>query len=186
MLEISEFNTAETNFVGLSKRQAKRNKRSKGKIYGHLRRIKRNLVYAAYNQQCYLCGKCLQDKEEKQSLEHITPLSIGGTSTLFNLALACKRCNSVRSSVPLECYIELDHNRNPIHTELKSNLVISRIKRGIDNLKLIYKVHYTSAFSDKNKAKALQELALVEKIINDFEAEKEILNNFYSEFGGEC
>lgn len=51
--------------------------------------------------RCEKCGK----KYEPQLMEvdHITPYSIGGTSTLDNLQLLCRICNSKKGAQALRC-----------------------------------------------------------------------------------
>lgn len=44
---------------------------------------------------CYLCGKVLPLDEYE--VEHIIPVSQGGTDESRNLALACQNCNRVKS-----------------------------------------------------------------------------------------
>lgn len=47
------------------------------------------LVYEYYDYICVYCGK----RGGKLSLEHILPVSRGGTDDFNNLAVACRRCN---------------------------------------------------------------------------------------------
>ena len=46
------------------------------------------------NVRCYICGKLIPFGE--RHVDHIIPLSRGGTHTIDNLAIACKRCNLVK------------------------------------------------------------------------------------------
>lgn len=66
-------------------------------------------VYQAGRGVCYLCGKPCdwEDKQERDgtiicgdkypSIDHIVPLSRGGKHSWDNVALACRRCNYLKS-----------------------------------------------------------------------------------------
>ena len=41
-------------------------------------------------------------KFKKMTIDHITPLSRGGTNDIKNLQLACKRCNSMKSNMTMD------------------------------------------------------------------------------------
>lgn len=43
----------------------------------------------------------------RATLEHVIPQSQGGTDSLFNLVMACAPCNSYRSSMPVEQFVQL-------------------------------------------------------------------------------
>ena len=46
---------------------------------------------------CYVCGKPIT-KEGHATLEHILPVSKGGTDDMGNLALSHEKCNQVRGN----------------------------------------------------------------------------------------
>lgn len=52
------------------------------------------------NNQCCWCGKPMQNTNrlrwDYETIEHLRPLSKGGTSEMSNLALAHRRCNEKR------------------------------------------------------------------------------------------
>lgn len=52
----------------------------------------------------YVCTYCDQEKEDRElHVDHIIPLSRGGTNHFLNLTLACASCNSSkRSKLPSE------------------------------------------------------------------------------------
>ena len=39
---------------------------------------------------------------QKKTIDHIMPLSRGGTNDIKNLQLACKRCNSMKSNMTMD------------------------------------------------------------------------------------
>lgn len=60
-------------------------------------------LWALGVRECFWCGVPLRLEAstkgaEKATLEHIVPLSRGGTNDLVNLTLACGRCNSSRGT----------------------------------------------------------------------------------------
>lgn len=61
-------------------------------------------VFKRFKGQCVYCGS-----RERSTLEHLTPLSRGGTNDEHNLAVACHRCNCMKGSkMPLEFFIYLE------------------------------------------------------------------------------
>lgn len=52
-------------------------------------------VYAKCNWTCAICGNPV--KYKKMTVDHIIPLSKGGTNAMDNLQLACKRCNLMKA-----------------------------------------------------------------------------------------
>jgi len=57
--------------------------------------------------RCCFCDKVMNTNEI--TLEHIVPLSRGGTWLRSNLTLACKRCNNTRGSLPFDEFKSLVH-----------------------------------------------------------------------------
>jgi len=50
---------------------------------------------------CFVCGDPIL-KEEYATLEHIQPVSLGGTDDMDNLALSHRKCNQKRGNDPVE------------------------------------------------------------------------------------
>jgi HNH endonuclease len=59
----------------------------------HIPVILRRGVYAADRSRCVYCGSGL-----KLQLDHIFPWSLGGLTSLWNMAVLCGRCNRVKSN----------------------------------------------------------------------------------------
>lgn len=55
----------------------------------------RKTVYANSNGKCAICGKPVKFK--KMHINHIVPLSAGGTNDFKNLQTACRSCNGMKS-----------------------------------------------------------------------------------------
>ena len=54
-------------------------------------------VRQAFGDRCCYCGA-----KEGLSLDHLTPISRGGRTTLGNVAVACRRCNSRKHKLSVE------------------------------------------------------------------------------------
>lgn len=57
---------------------------------------KRNRVYKRDRNRCRYCG--IHFKPEHLTVDHIMPLSKGGTNDLSNLVTACVDCNTAKGS----------------------------------------------------------------------------------------
>lgn len=72
------------------------------KLAGSVRQGRRSTVYKMLSKQhdgtvpCFVCGKHV--KEPHATLEHITPLSKGGTDDMDNLSISHNVCNNRRGA----------------------------------------------------------------------------------------
>ncbi|BAY99691.1 HNH endonuclease [Tolypothrix tenuis PCC 7101] len=57
---------------------------------------KKNQLIVLYGSYCWWCGNCMT--QDKLTLEHLMPKSLGGTNSLENLRLACFSCNNNRGN----------------------------------------------------------------------------------------
>lgn len=62
-------------------------------------------VYAFNNGKCAICGKPV--KFNKMTIDHIMPLSQGGTDDFSNLQLACHSCNRLKNNFKENDFYEL-------------------------------------------------------------------------------
>lgn len=56
----------------------------------------RSYLFKKYNGQCVYCGA------KAEEIEHIVPKSKGGTDSLYNLVIACKKCNKLKGKLSLK------------------------------------------------------------------------------------
>jgi 5-methylcytosine-specific restriction endonuclease McrA len=75
-------------------KNAKRDARYKGAPVRDLTRAEWEEIKAAYGYRCIYCG----NKPAKLTMDHITPLSKGGSHTKSNVVPACKSCNSSKGN----------------------------------------------------------------------------------------
>lgn len=54
---------------------------------------------------CYLCGKIIQ-KEKEMSLDHVTPLSRGGSDDEYNWKATHKDCNWKKGALTYEEFVQ--------------------------------------------------------------------------------
>lgn len=60
----------------------------------------RNKVYEKYNGRCVICGKPI--KQNDYTIDHIIPISCGGTNAFENLQLSCKCCNQMKQDFSMD------------------------------------------------------------------------------------
>lgn len=72
------------------------------KYYVSRERIKfpkeiRKMIYNSADGRCVLCGRKIE--YDDMSLDHITPLAMGGADSVENLQCTCKACNLFKGSI---------------------------------------------------------------------------------------
>lgn len=78
-----------------------------------------------YRRQCGLCCWCGETVYPLcVSIEHIIPLSLGGTNTIDNKAIAHHRCNGARGSD-----MSREPHPDPLFNFVRERLGTARIKR---------------------------------------------------------
>lgn len=67
-----------------------------------VKQIKRHAVWKRSDKKCFYCGKQMVfegiKKHNKMTIEHLVPLSKGGSWSLGNLRAACLECNEKRGN----------------------------------------------------------------------------------------
>jgi len=62
----------------------------------------RRYLYKEQNGNCYYCG--FKFRFRRFTVDHIIPLSSGGTWSLDNCIGACERCNNEKSSIDVHLF----------------------------------------------------------------------------------
>lgn len=89
----------------------------------------RKTVYANDNGKCAICGKAVKFK--KMNINHIVPLSAGGTNDFKNLQLACRSCNGMKSYLTMNDFF-MKLPRIAAHNWLRIvKMYAKRIKRKV-------------------------------------------------------
>lgn len=63
-------------------------------------------IRAMYAQQEGACAYCACELEEQYDVEHIIPLSFGGTNNLSNLCLSCRNCNALAGDLVFQDFYQ--------------------------------------------------------------------------------
>lgn len=58
--------------------------------------------YKIYLRDKFTCLKCLCDDPSKLTLDHIVPVSEGGSDALTNLQTLCKKCNGLKANSTID------------------------------------------------------------------------------------
>lgn len=78
--------------------QERKQRRKKRKKQARINYKAKIILFSNFEKfPCFYCKKTLSLKEA--TIEHIIPLSIGGTSELNNLTIACGHCNRKRGKI---------------------------------------------------------------------------------------
>ncbi len=89
----------------------------------------RKTVYANCNGKCGICGKPIKFK--KATIDHIQPLSAGGTNDFKNLQIACRSCNGMKSYLNMNDFL-MKLPRIAAHNWVRiAKLYVNRIKRKV-------------------------------------------------------
>jgi 5-methylcytosine-specific restriction endonuclease McrA len=80
-----------------------------------IRRDKRLAIYLRDTWRCAYCKRDLsQVKPKLRTLDHLTPVSDGGTNDETNLVTCCKRCNDSKGARDWVTYCKSDAQRDRI------------------------------------------------------------------------
>ena len=87
-------------------------------------------------QYCFYCGKKM--KERNKTIDHITPIKKGSSNCFSNLAVCCRRCNSLKGGYTIQELIDQLYKRCRFADELNRIKLEKQIKRWKDvKLKLM-------------------------------------------------
>lgn len=94
-----------------------------------LRAWLRSRAGEAQNWKCCWCGIVTTDSGRRQgTLEHIIPVSMGGKDVIENVALACRKCNSMRGNTPVDEFLSGGIDTRT-RKERKQSKIISRAEK---------------------------------------------------------
>ncbi|WP_317696113.1 HNH endonuclease signature motif containing protein [Xylocopilactobacillus apis] len=85
----------------------------------------RMLIYNRYHNRCQYCGR------KGFSIDHMKPVSSGGSNDLDNLTLSCRECNKLKRDMPYEWFVEFNLETRQINQQLvifehKIDLLVER------------------------------------------------------------
>lgn len=96
-----------------------RRRRARASFYEamHVREARKDTLRKMQANQCCWCGKQMQNEKESkwdyETIEHLTPVSKGGSNDMSNLALAHKKCNEERGNTDREPLLRRVAHRGP-------------------------------------------------------------------------
>lgn len=73
----------------------------------------RSYLFSKHNSKCVYCGN------QAEEIEHIIPKSKGGTNSIYNLAISCRKCNELKSNLSLKEFGKLQ-GQDYAHLESKT------------------------------------------------------------------
>ena len=76
------------------------------------------------NPHCKYCNRLLEFRES--SLDHVIPLSKGGSNKLSNIVLACYKCNKEKADLSPEHYLSIVQKRALKNLNKHKKQVVSR------------------------------------------------------------
>ncbi len=91
-----------------AKAVARKNRKARERAAeGKLSRGIRKVLYAAQKGKCPVCkSKLILDGEKKFHIDHVVPLSAGGTNTDDNVQLLCFECNVSKGAKPSHVFMQ--------------------------------------------------------------------------------
>lgn len=128
----------EEDSYALAKKLDYATKRTNLKVY-------RNLLYDTFHRHdCFYCGRKLKSIE----VDHFIPWSFVRNDKLWNLALACPKCNnSKRDSLSTRYYIEKILAQNDYIIEHSNNIDVVKREFKIYEPKKIYEMYECAIFN---------------------------------------
>lgn len=91
----------------------------------------RGMLYAAQYQRCYYCKKHIAPPSET-TLDHKTPLFLGGMSTIDNLCVSCATCNSEKGSMTEAEYISFRVKKYGVNHFAIGELQVSSLSKAVE------------------------------------------------------
>lgn len=71
--------------------------------------FKKDVIIEAQGNKCYYCMRPFSNKL-RCTIDHLIPISAGGSDELENLVGSCKYCNKAKGSLDEQEFLELAHN----------------------------------------------------------------------------
>ena len=72
-------------------------------------------LIARYGDECFYCGVTFTETGKRaRTLDHMIPLSRGGTNHKINLVLCCSRCNGLKGDQTVEEFAEQAASRRAV------------------------------------------------------------------------
>ncbi|MBM7602804.1 5-methylcytosine-specific restriction endonuclease McrA [Metabacillus crassostreae] len=97
-----------------------------------------------FQAECFYCGKKLSDNKRETHVDHFIPWSFVQSDHIWNLVLACNKCNSSKSDkLPTRRYLEFIIDRNQALTDKKEDTSITTLMSNYKTDKIIMLYEYS-------------------------------------------
>ncbi|WP_100333590.1 HNH endonuclease [Bacillus alkalisoli] len=102
------------------------------------------LLMTYFEESCFYCGKALTGMKRETHVDHFIPWSFVQSDNIWNLVLACNRCNSSKSDkLPEKQYLEFIIDRNQTLTEKKEDSTVHQLMTNYKEKKIIMLYDYS-------------------------------------------
>ncbi len=92
----------------------------------------RQELFAIHNGHCYYCFGEVEPNAESADFDHFEPMVLGGTSDVWNLVVACKRCNNEKAIIDGGYFKDFKRRQLDISTKR----VLMRLQKTVDTWRM--------------------------------------------------
>lgn len=102
------------------------------------------ILLSYFQAECFYCGKKLTDSKRETHVDHFIPWSFVQSDHIWNLVLACNKCNSSKSDkLPTRSYLEYIIDRNKALRDKKEDSTIDILMNNYQSKKIIMMYDYS-------------------------------------------
>ncbi|WP_026562043.1 HNH endonuclease domain-containing protein [Bacillus sp. J37] len=102
------------------------------------------ILLTYFQAECFYCGKKLSESKRETHVDHFIPWSFVQSDQIWNLVLACNKCNSSKSDkLPTRSYLELIIDRNQTLSDSKDETSITTLMNNYKSKKIIMLYDYS-------------------------------------------
>lgn len=136
-------------------------------------------LYHHYHQTCQYCGRI------GYSIDHLTPVSRGGSNELSNLILACKECNKLKGDMPYEWFQDFNLKTKLLNHKLViGERQINQLKEKQETLarQLAAYSHRTQILQDAQTTLYRQQIKMQQVLLDGLTADYQKLSNLRKDY----
>lgn len=140
-------------------------------------------LYHHYHQTCQYCGRI------GYSIDHINPVSRGGSNEISNLILSCNECNKLKGNMPYEWFQEFNLKTLAINQKLVINeKQINQLKSSQEALsrQLAAYSHRTRILQDDQTTIYRQRIKAQQTLLDGLNSDYQSLRNLRKNYIKSC